>query len=147
MGASAAVNHYPRHIGDWMVATAHLSEVEECVYSRLIDAYYAREQPLPLDLVACCRLVRAVSAPTRKAVAIVLPEFFTQQADGWHQKRCDEELIAFRERSELAKRAINARWSKKNTERNTERITDEHTDVLPTSYYEPTYERNTNHKP
>jgi uncharacterized protein YdaU (DUF1376 family) len=36
------VNHYPRHIGDWMVATAHLSEIEECMYSRMVDAYYAR---------------------------------------------------------------------------------------------------------
>ena len=113
------MNHYPRHIGDWMVATAHLTEVQECMYSRLIDVYYSREAPLPLDVSACCRLVRASSAVARKAVAVVLPEFFTQEADGWHQKRCDEELAAYHERSESAKRSVNARWAKANNERNT----------------------------
>jgi uncharacterized protein YdaU (DUF1376 family) len=109
------VNHYPRHIGDWMVATAHLSEIEECIYSRLIDAYYARESPLPLEIPACCRLVRAFTARARKAVATVLPEFFTAQTDGWHQKRCDAEIARYQERSESAKRSINTRWEKRNT--------------------------------
>ncbi len=125
------MNHYPRHIGDWMVATAHLSEVEECMYSRLIDAYYAREAPLPADVAACCRLVRATSTTARKAVAVVLPEFFHLLADGWHQRRCDEEIEKYLEKSEAAKRSIGTRWEKRNTN-------------VDTNVLRPKPERNTN---
>jgi len=93
--------------------TAHLSEIEECMYSRCIDQYYSREKALPLDLGQCARLVRALTAAARKALAVVLPEFFTKEADGWHQKRCDEELAAYRERSE-SKRSASVRWSERN---------------------------------
>lgn len=97
------MNHYPRHIGDWIRDTAHLSEVEECIYSRCLDQYYSREKPLPADPASVCRLVRASSKEARKAVETVLNEFFSEQADGWHQKRCDEELQTYRERVEKAR--------------------------------------------
>lgn len=89
------MNHYPRHVGDWITATAHLTEVEECIYSRMVDQYYAREGPLPREVAAVTRLVRASNAVARKAVRTVLEEFFSLEDDGWHQKRCDEELAAF----------------------------------------------------
>lgn len=92
------MNHYPRHIGDWLRDTAHLSEVEECIYSRCIDQYYSREKPLPLDTAQCARLVRAITAGARKAMETILPEFFTKQEDGWHQKRCDEEIAKFHDK-------------------------------------------------
>ena len=125
------MNHYPRHIGDWLRDTAHLSEVEECIYSRCIDQYYSREKPLPLDLGQCARLVRAASAAARKALATILPEFFTEGPDGWHQKRCDEEIRHYTERSESARHSVEARWGKRNANVDT--------NVLPTQY-----ERNTN---
>lgn len=106
-----AVRHYPRNIGDWIAATAHLSSVEECMYSRLIDQYYAREAPLPLDMPACCRLARAMTAAERKAVGAVVPEFFDQREDGWHQKRCDVEIAAYQGRSASASASAQKRWS------------------------------------
>jgi hypothetical protein len=48
-------------------------------------------------------LVRAASAAARKALATILPEFFTQAEDGWHQKRCDEEIEHYRERADQAR--------------------------------------------
>tara|TARA_R110000868_G_scaffold142759_11_gene360243 strand:- start:998 stop:1855 length:858 start_codon:yes stop_codon:yes gene_type:complete len=94
------MNHYPRHIGDWMRDTAHLSEVEECIYSRCIDQYYSREAPLPADKAAVARLVRASTAQARKAVGVILDEFFKLEDDGWHQKRCDQELSVFMDGAE-----------------------------------------------
>lgn len=91
------MNHYPRHIGDWMRDTAHLSEVEECIYSRMIDQYYSREKALPADKASVCRLVRAASKEARKAVDVLLAEFFSLEADGWHQKRCDLEIAQYLE--------------------------------------------------
>ncbi len=97
------MHHYPRNIGDWMTATAHLSDVEECIYSRMTDQYYARELPLPLEMVSVCRLVRATTPAAKRAVPVILGEFFTEQPDGWHQKRCDEEIAKYREKSAKAR--------------------------------------------
>ncbi len=95
------MNFYQRHIGDWVTATAHLTEVEECIYSRLLDQYYARESALPLEIEKVCRLVRALSKDSKKAVTTVLEEFFDKTDDGWHQKRCDAEIAKFKEEEPL----------------------------------------------
>jgi uncharacterized protein YdaU (DUF1376 family) len=108
------LNHYPRHIGDWMVATAHLSEVEECIYSRMLDIYYSREKPLPLNVDQVCRLVRAVSPAAKKAVNVILREFFTAESDGWRQKRCDQEIERYQEKSAKASESAGVRWSGRN---------------------------------
>lgn len=110
------MNYYEHHLGDYMRDTAHLSLVEEGVYRRLIDAYYVREKPLPEDIVECCKLARATSKAERQAVAYVLREFFNLESTGYHQKRCDEVIAKFRDKSEKAKRSANARWT--DTERN-----------------------------
>lgn len=86
------MNFYKHHIGDYDADTAHLSWDEDMAYTRMIRTYYRREKPLPTDPKEVCRLVRAVTTPQRKAVDAVLREFFTLEADGWHQKRCDDEL-------------------------------------------------------
>lgn len=97
------MNHYPRHVGDWLRDTAHLSAIEECMYSRMIDQYYTREEPLPSDVATVARLIRAQGAAERKAVDSVLREFFALESDGWHQKRCDREIESYREKSAKAK--------------------------------------------
>lgn len=108
-----SVRHYPKNIGDWMAATAHLSEVEECIYARMTDQYYAREGPLPLEVSAVCRLVRATSSAARKAVPVLLEEYYDKREDGWHQKRCDLEIAAYQERSASASLSAQVRWTKK----------------------------------
>jgi uncharacterized protein YdaU (DUF1376 family) len=94
------VNHYKRHIGDWIRDTAHLSALEEGIYSRLIDQYYSREKPLPADVSVCCKLARANSKDERAAVAFVLGEYFVLGPEGYGQKRCDEEVSAYAAKAE-----------------------------------------------
>lgn len=108
------MNHYPRHVGDWITATAHLTEIEECIYSRMLDQYYAREAPLPVEIDAVSRLVRASNTIARKAVKTILGEFFRLEADGWHQTRCDEEISAFQAKSAAASASAAARWKSRN---------------------------------
>jgi uncharacterized protein YdaU (DUF1376 family) len=88
------VNFYKHHLGDYAAATMHLSWDEDCAYRRLLDQYYKREAPIPADLNEACRLARATNSSQKKAVQVVLKEFFALQEDGWHQKRCDEEVAA-----------------------------------------------------
>lgn len=90
------MNFYAFHIGDYASATRHLTWEEDCAYRRLLDVYYTREEPLPDDLRAICRLVLASSADQRQAVEVVLHEFFHQTEAGWISPRADREIDAMR---------------------------------------------------
>lgn len=104
------MNYYEHHLGDYMRDTAHLSMLEEGAYRRLIDVYYVRQGPLPATEKEIFRLARAFGKPERDAVSTVLREYFTLEADGWHQARCDKELARFRVKQEKAAASANARW-------------------------------------
>lgn len=91
------MNYYEHHLGDYARDAGHLSLIEDGAYRRLIDAYYAREKPLPTDVKECQKLARCTTAAERKAVAYVLEAFFQRQDDGYHQKRCDEEIADYLE--------------------------------------------------
>jgi len=112
------MNYYEHHIGDYAEATAHLTFVEDAAYSRMIRKYYATERPLPADVKQVQRLVGARTKEEREAVESVLQEFFTLQADGWHQARCDADLQRYIAKQEKARASANARWSKPQDERN-----------------------------
>ena len=88
------MNFFPLHINDYDQATAHLTAIEDGILGRLIRRYYATERPLHPDVAALKRLVRAHSRDEQKAVDTVLPEYFDLRDDGWHQRRCDAELVS-----------------------------------------------------
>lgn len=106
------MNYYEHHIGDYDQATAHLSAVEDGIYSRMIRWYMASEAPLPADIKAISRRVRAHTADERAAVQTVLGEFFELRADGYHQHRCDDEIARYKDKQGKAKRSASARWKK-----------------------------------
>lgn len=86
------MNYYRRYVGDYLRDTARLSVLEHGAYGLLLDYYYAEETPIPLDLDEVCRMVRAMRQDERKAVEKILAIYFKQEADGYHQKRVDEEI-------------------------------------------------------
>lgn len=124
------MNYYEHHIGDYEKATAHLTACEDGIYGRLMRRYYDIEAPLPDDVKALQRFVRARTREERDAVQTILGEFFNLQADGWHHKRCDEEIARFVEKREKAKRSANARWSQ--SERNANASMSAHTEAMRT---------------
>lgn len=97
------MNYYSHHIGDYLIDTAHLSILEDGVYRRLMDRYYAMEAPLTNDETALFRVIRARSEEEKEAVRCVLSEFFTLTEAGWTHKRCDEEIAAYQMKSEANK--------------------------------------------
>lgn len=148
------MRHYAFNVGDYAAATLHLSDAEDLAYRRLLDAYYAREEPLPVDIGACCRLARATTPAARRAVETVLREFFDLQPDGWHQKRADAEIERQRMKSQSSRDAINHRWNRERQaraeverqelEQRAEairtyngRTTETDTDVVPPTNHEP----------
>ena len=97
------MNHYPRHIGDFVTATVGLSLAERGAYSALLDRYYADESPLPPNKTECYRAAGASSAVERRAVDYVLIRYFTLADDGYHNKRADQEIAAYKERANQAR--------------------------------------------
>jgi uncharacterized protein YdaU (DUF1376 family) len=91
------VNYYEHHLGDYLRDTAHLSMLEDGAYRRLLDAYYIKEAPLPLELRDVYRLTRAASKQDRQAIETVLREFFQQTPEGWQHPRCEREIAEYRE--------------------------------------------------
>jgi uncharacterized protein YdaU (DUF1376 family) len=107
------MNHYPRHVGDFIRDTVGLSLAERGAYTALLDQYYASEKPIAY--AERYRLTGAISKADKAAVDYVISRYFTEQADGWHQKRADAEILAYRDRSESARKSVSVRWNKRDT--------------------------------
>ncbi|WP_052236199.1 YdaU family protein [Bordetella avium] len=106
------MNYYPHHIGDYLKDTAHLTMIEDGAYRRLLDLYYQHEQPLPVEKRQIYRLSRAASTAERKAVDIILSEYFALTDAGWTHRRCDAEIEKSREKSDKASKSAAKRWHK-----------------------------------
>lgn len=105
------MNYFELHIGDFEKGTAHLTACEDGIYGRLLRRYYDTEAPLPADVKAVQRLVRARAKDEREAVCTILEEFFELTTDGWRHGRCDAEIARYNEKRAKAKRSAEARWN------------------------------------
>lgn len=90
------MNYYEQHLGDFARDAGYLTMIREGAYRRMIDAYYATEKPLPANPDDLYDLTRCTSKAERDAVDYCLLKFFKLAPDGWHQKRCDEEIERYR---------------------------------------------------
>jgi uncharacterized protein YdaU (DUF1376 family) len=72
--------------------TAHLSLAADGAYRRLLSHYYRTRKPLPANAEILLRVCRAFDDAEKAAVMLVVEEFFTLEADGYHNRRADEEL-------------------------------------------------------
>lgn len=91
--------YYKFNIADWHLATSHLSLEEEAIYFRLINYYYDTEKPIPEETQSVIRRLRLGSYSD--SVRIILEEFFTLESDGWHHKRCDDEISQYHDKAEV----------------------------------------------
>lgn len=103
---------YQFNIGDYQSHTAHLSEIEDLAYRRLLDWYYLHECPIPDDIDQIARLIRMRSH--NDCIAIVLQEFFVWTQSGWINERADKEIEKVNEKSLKASQSAKTRWNKKN---------------------------------
>lgn len=90
------MHKYLHHIGDFVRDTVHLTALEECFYRRAMDFYYLNEGPLPKETQSVFRRLRANTEEERQAVLNVLSDFFTDETDGFHNRRCDAEILNYK---------------------------------------------------
>jgi uncharacterized protein YdaU (DUF1376 family) len=107
------MNSYPRHIGDYLRDTGHLSLLEHGIYGRLLDLYYLNDGPIPGDIPGLCRKLGARSADEKAAVEAVVAEFFGRSEAGLlTNKRCDEVLAKYRAFGEAQRERALKRYAK-----------------------------------
>lgn len=104
------MNFVEIHLNDYAAATFHLSPLEDGIYWRLLRCYYRDEAPIPAEISEAARMVGARTAEEISAVEVVLKEFFSLEADGWRQSRCDDEIARITEKREKAREAAAASW-------------------------------------
>ena len=123
------MHYYQHHISDYISHTAHLDEIEDLAYRRMLDYCYLHECGLPETIDEIARVIRMQTHCER--IANVLREYFFVANDGtWHNKRADDEIAEYRVKSEKSAQAARKRW--KNDDANAMRTQ---------------CERNANHKP
>lgn len=104
------MNHYPRHIGDYLKDTIGLTLAQEGVYNRALDLYYSQEHMLPKGQELRLAL-RCHSAGDRATLELILARYFEERPEGYWHKRCEAELAAQRERTDKASRGGRVRWA------------------------------------
>jgi uncharacterized protein YdaU (DUF1376 family) len=104
------MHYYQFNIGDYQSHTAHLTDIEDLAYRRLLDWYYLHECPIPDDIQEISRQIRMRSHS--ESIASVLSEFFELTKKGWLSKRVEFEISKVGEKSAKASASAKARWDK-----------------------------------
>lgn len=107
------MNYYQHHIGDFIRDTARLPDSQCMAYLRMIWMYYETESPLENDIDAIAFRIGANASDVQQ----ILKHFFFFHENMWHHARCDKEIIAFRSKSDKAKKSADARWNNANAMR------------------------------
>lgn len=98
------MNYFELYPGDYLRDTTRLTLVEHGAYLRLLMAYYAEEQPLPVDLNELYVIAGATDISGKKAIKKVAEKYFPEGSDGLrHNTRADGEISKASGRMEGAK--------------------------------------------
>jgi uncharacterized protein YdaU (DUF1376 family) len=109
------MHYYQFNIGDYVSHTSHLDDLEDLAYRRMLDYCYLNECGLPETVEEVARVIRMRTHSV--CIANVLHEFFYHHTDmTWRNKRIDDEIAAYKGKSEKAASAARKRWQ--NTDAN-----------------------------
>lgn len=86
------MHYYQHHIGDFIKATARLTDSQAMAYLRLIWMYYDTERPLKPDT----KLLAFQVGATVEETELLLESYFWLAENGWHHTRCDKEIAEYR---------------------------------------------------
>ena len=85
------MHYYQHHIGDFIKATARLTDAQSMAYLRLLWMYYDSEKPLPDDVDVLSMQV-GLSA---EDLSLILRAFFRLEDGVWKHTRCDQEIADY----------------------------------------------------
>jgi uncharacterized protein YdaU (DUF1376 family) len=97
------VNYYPFHIGDFRSGTVNMSRMARWIYRDMLDVYYDKEQPLPLDLDKLYDMLGVDADDERRTVERVLRLKFVKGEDGYRNAICDRVIAEYYTKAETAR--------------------------------------------
>ena len=103
--------YYQHHVGDYRRDTGHLTLLEHGIYRQLLDLYYITERPLDSSAM---RLICVRTTDEKEAYQRVLADFFYERDGKFYHKRCDFEIVKFKDKSTKAISSAKSRWNKNN---------------------------------
>jgi uncharacterized protein YdaU (DUF1376 family) len=110
------MHYYQHHIGDFIKATARLSDTQAMGYLRLLWMYYDSEKPLKPDV----KVLAFQIGSTVEDTELLLESFFILCENGWHHTRCDKEIADYRsfldKKSNAGKASAERRKNKSSTD-------------------------------
>ena len=130
------MHYYQHHIGDFIKATARLSDSQTMAYLRLLWMYYDTEKPLILDT----ELLAFQIGTSIQDTELLLRTFFILTDEGWKQTRCEEEILDYREFRNKKSMAGKASAEQRKNTRSTpveQPFNDSSTDVQLTTNHKP----------
>jgi uncharacterized protein YdaU (DUF1376 family) len=86
------MHYYQHHIGDFIKATARLTDGQAMAYLRLLWMYYDTEKPLKPEI----KILAFQIGSTVEETELLLESFFWLAENGWHHTRCDQEIADYR---------------------------------------------------
>jgi uncharacterized protein YdaU (DUF1376 family) len=95
------VIYYHRYPADYAIGAGDLSMIEDGAYTRLMDFYYGKEEPI--QHARRFNVARATSPAEKRAVDLVLERFFYREGDVWRHERVEEEIAKAQPRIEAAR--------------------------------------------
>lgn len=109
------MHYYQHHIGDFIKATARLSDSQTIVYLRLLWMYYDSEKPLENDL----DILVMKTGGDLDDVDLLLRAFFKLDDGVWRHTRCDAEIAEYHQfvakKSNAGKASAERRLNKRST--------------------------------
>ena len=130
------MHYYQHHIGDFIKATARLTDSQAMAYLRLIWMYYDSEKPLPNDVDV---LSMQIGLPVED-VQLLLRAYFRLEDGVWRHTRCDAEIAEYQmfvaKKSNAGKASAERRLNKRSTGVQ-QMLNDSSTDVQLTTNHKP----------
>lgn len=138
------MHYYPFNIGDYRKDTSRLNFLEHGIYRLLIDEYYLNESPLNPDLNFLYREFGIRTQEEKDCINYILGKFFVLDKNGYSHYGCEKVLKKIYDKSDKARKSVEARWSRKNTDvpkndtdvqqSNTDVPKNDTTDILPITH-------------
>jgi len=103
------MNFYPRYVGDIMRDTSKMTLLEYGIFNRLLDQYYASEQPFTLN--DAINIVRPINKVERAAITTVLNTLFVKTEAGYINEVALNYIEEYQKKSKAASKSAKKRWN------------------------------------
>ena len=106
------MHYYQHHIGDFIKATARLSDSQAMAYLRLLWNYYDKDGIIQCDIEQIAFEIGA----DQKTVDLIIKTYFKVEDGFIKQSRCDKEIEGYLKKSSGGKEGANKRWKNKDAD-------------------------------